>query len=178
MLFFTFPLADRPRENREEHLQRLMKTHGNAVLRVCYLYLRDRALAQDAAQTAFVKAWQSLHMLRDTAMEKSWLMRIAINTCKTMLRSPEYRLYAHNPDMDTLPEPSTTDPEQDGTVLNAVLSLPLMYREVTLLHYYQGFSTQEVARALKIPQSTVLTRLHRARKLLENSLKGWYFDNE
>ncbi len=178
MLFFTFPATEKSRESREAHIQRLMQTHGNAVLRVCYVYLRDHALAQDAAQTAFVKAWQALHTLRDPALEKAWLMRIAVNTCKTMLRSPEYRLYAHNPDLDEMPEPSVSTPPRDDAVLQAVMALPLIYREVTLLHYYQGLSTPEVARALKIPQSTVLTRLHRARKLLENSLKGWYFDNE
>ena len=79
-------------------------------------------------------------------------------------------------DVDELPEIAAGDSQQDGTVLNAVLSLPLMYREVVLLHYYQGLSSPEVARILRVPQATVLTRLHRARKLLESMLKGWYFD--
>ncbi len=181
MLLFAFLMPGDPsesRETKEEKLQRLMKTHGSSVLRVCYLYLKDHALSQDAAQTTFLKAWQHLHTLREGSTEKAWLMRIAINTCKSMLRSPEYRMYAHNPDTDNMPEPGATDRHRDDTVLNAVTSLPLIYREVVLLHYYQGFSTPEVARILRSPQSTVLTRLHRARKLLESMLKGWYFDNE
>ncbi len=178
LMLFQWLLNGGSSENRTERLQRLMTEHGTAVLRVCFLYLKDHALSQDAAQTTFFKAWQAMHTLRSSANEKAWLMRIAVNTCKTMLRSAEYRMYAHNPDLDELPEPSATDEHQDDTVLHAVMDLPLIYREVTLLHYYQGLTTQDVARVLQVPQSTVLTRLHRARKLLESMLKGWYFDNE
>lgn len=178
MISFMVMDIPAPSESDEERLTRLMQIHGSAVLRVCYLYLKDHALAQDAAQTAFVKAWQALSSLRSNASEKAWLMRIAVNTCKTMLRSPEYRLYAQSPDMDELPEPSVHDEHPDSTVLSAVLALPQKYREVVMLHYYQGLSGPEVARILRIPQATVLTRLHRARKLLETELKGWYHDND
>ena len=181
MLFFSLFAAfsrapEESQESQEDKLRRLMQAHGSSVLRVCYLYLKDHTLTQDAAQTTFLKAWQALHTLREGNTEKAWLMRIAANTCKTMLRSPEYRLYAHNPSMDELPEPAAADARQDDTVLNAVMRLPLMYREVVLLHYYQGLSSPEVARILRVPQATVLTRLHRARKLLESMLKGWHFD--
>ena len=175
--FFIVDLPSPP-ENDEERLTRLMQTHGSTVLRVCYLYLKDHSLAQDAAQTAFVKAWQHFASLKDNANEKAWLMRIAVNTCKTMLRSPEYRLYAHSPDMDDLPEPSCEDDHGDATVLSAVLALPEKYREVVMLHYYQGLSSPETARILRVPQATVLTRLHRALKLLESELKGWYLGHE
>ena len=178
MLAFWLMIPSASTESDEERLTRLMQTHGSSILRVCYLYLKDHALAQDAAQTAFVKAWQAFSTLRSSASEKAWLMRIAVNTCKSMLRSAEYRLYAHSPDMDDLPETSTEDPQADATVLCAVMALPEMYREVVTLHYYQGLSGPEVARVLRIPQATVLTRLHRARKLLESELKGWYLRNE
>lgn len=161
-------------ENTEERLTRLMNSYGSSVLRVCYLYLKDHTLSQDAAQTTFLKAWQALPSLRDNASEKAWLMRIAVNTCKTMLRSSEYRMYAQNPDMDELPEPSINPEQPDNTVLAAVMALPDKYREVVTLHYYQGLGSAEVARILHLPQATVLTRLHRARKLLESELKGWY----
>ena len=165
-------------ENDEERITRLMESYGSSVLRVCYIYLKDHAMAQDAAQTAFVKAWQALSSLRNGATEKAWLMRIAVNTCKTILRSREYRLYAQSPDMDELPEPSAEDHLPDNTVLNAVMALPEKYREVVMLHYYQGFSSTALARILHLPQATILTRLHRARKLLESQLKGWYLSNE
>ncbi len=167
-----------PRENAEDHLTRLMQTYGSNILRVCYLYLKDHSLAQDAAQSTFLKAWKALGTLRAGSTEKAWLMRIAVNTCKSMLRSREYQLYAKSPDMDELPEPYTEDAHPDNTVLLAVLALPEKYREAVVLHYYQGFSSPEIAQILRIPQATVLTRLHRARKLLESELKGWYLSDE
>ncbi len=176
----SFMVVDIPQssEGAEERLTRLMQTHGNSVLRVCYLYLKDYALAQDAAQTTFVKAWQAIHTLREDSTEKAWLMRIAVNTCKSTLRSREYRLYAHSPDMEELTDSSADDAFPDATVLNTVMALPEKYREVIMLHYYQGLSSPVMAKVLKLPQATILTRLHRARKLLESQLKGWYLDNE
>ena len=178
MISFSFFTIPTPTESTEERLTRLMQTHGNSVLRICYLYLKDHALAQDAAQTTFVKAWQALHTLRNDAMEKAWLMRIAVNTCKSILRSREYKLYAQSPDMDEIPDPAAEASFPDTTVLSTVLALPDKYREVIVLYYYQGLSSLDIARALKLPQATILTRLHRARKLLESQLKGWYLDDE
>ena len=159
-------------------LNRLMNTYGTNVLRVCFLYLRDHQLAQDAAQTTFMKAWSALDRLRDSTTEKAWLMTIAVNTCKSTLRSREYRLYAQGADLENLPEPSADPVTPDRTVYNAVQSLPDKYRDVVILHYYQGLPATEVARALHLPQATVRTRLHRARALLEPMLKGWYLNDD
>ena len=166
-----------PRESAEDRITRLMTSYGDDVLRVCYLFLKEHSIAQDASQTTFVKAWQAISTLRDGGTERAWLMRIAVNTCKTILRSREHRLYAQSPVLDDLPL-STEDELPDDTVLHAVLDLPEKYREVVVLYYYQGLSSTEAAKALRIPQTTVLTRLHRARKLLESKLKGWYMSND
>lgn len=159
-------------------LNRLMNTYGTNVLRVCFLYLHDHALAQDAAQTTFMKAWSALDRLRDNTTEKAWLMTIAVNTCKSILRSREYRMYAQGADLENMPEPSEDPITPDRTVYNAVLSLPDKYRDVVILHYYQGLPATEVSRALHLPQATVRTRLHRARALLEPMLKGWYLNDD
>lgn len=179
-----------PGIDRDQMLRRLMTEHGDDVLRVCYLYLKDFPLAQDATQTAFLKAWESLR--RPTAAtrailaipasepssprERAWMMRIAVNTCKNILKSREYRLYAKATPLDQLPEPARPDEYPDDTVLEAVLKLPDKYREVIVLHYYQSLPLADAASVLHLPQATVRTRLHRARKQLEPMLKGWYFD--
>lgn len=167
-----------PGVGSEAKLQQLMETHGSNVLRVCFLYLRDYALAQDAAQTTFMKVWQALDTLRSGTTEKAWVMRITVNTCRNILKSRDYRLYARNTPLDQLPEPTAEDPLPDDTVLQAVLSLPDKYREIVVLHYYQALNLTEVAEILQLPPASVRTRLHRARKLLHPKLKGWYFDDE
>ena len=179
-----------PGIDRDAALSRLMTAHGDSVLRVCYLYLKDYPMAQDATQTAFLKAWEALS--RPSAAtrslfaapadsptaprERAWMMRIAVNTCKNILKSREYRLYAQSTPLDKLPEPGGSDPLPDDTVLEAVLSLAEKYREVVVLHFYQHLPLADVASALRLPQATVRTRLHRAKKLLQPMLKGWYFD--
>lgn len=57
-------------------------------------------------------------------------------------------------------------------------SLPVKYRAAVILYYYQGLSVKETADALRLPGATVRTRLARARALLKEDLKGWYFDDE
>ncbi|MBQ7849259.1 MAG: RNA polymerase subunit sigma-70, partial [Clostridia bacterium] len=101
---------------------------------------------------------------------------IAVNTCRNILKSREYRLYAKATPLDQLPEPARTDAYPDDTVLQTVLSLPDRYREVVVLHYFQAMPLKDVADALRLPQATVRTRLVRARKLLYPMLKGWYRD--
>lgn len=179
-----------PGIDRDAALSRLMTAHGDNVLRVCYLYLKDYPLAQDATQSAFLKAWEALSQPSaatrslfaapaspDSApQEKAWMMRIAVNTCKNILKSREFRLYAKATPLDQLPEPGYADDFPDDTVLAAVLSLPEKYREVIVLHYYQSMPLTDAASALRLPQATVRTRLHRAKKLLHPMLKGWYFD--
>lgn len=167
-----------PGVDGEERLRQLMDAYGSSVLKVCFLYLRDYSLAQDAAQTTFVKVWQALDTLQAGTTEKAWIMRITVNTCKNIRKSREYRLYARNTPLDQLPEPTAEADFPDDTLLRTVLSLPDKYREVVVLHYYQGLSTAETADALQLPAASVRTRLHRARKLLHHQLKGWYFDHE
>lgn len=163
-----------PSPQREARFTRLMQTHGDSVLRVCFLYLRDHALAQDAAQTTFLQVWRALDTLRDDATSRPWVMRIAANTCRSMMRTRQYRHYAANNGLDNLPEQGVCDLYPDHTVLQAVQSLPDKYREVVVMHYYQGLTTLETAQALRLPHATVRTRLHRARALLAPLLKGWY----
>ncbi len=76
---------------RDQAFVQLVETHGDSLLRMCCLYLNDRHLEEDAVQDTFVKAYRSLARFRGDCSEKTWLMRIAINTCKNYRRSPWHR---------------------------------------------------------------------------------------
>ena len=71
-----------PDAQKEMHLEQLMNQYGDSLLRLCYLYLKDAALAQDAVQDTFVKAWKKLDTFEGRSSEKTWLCRIAVNTCR------------------------------------------------------------------------------------------------
>lgn len=100
----------------EESMTRIIQTHGSALLRMCYVYLKDRDLAQDAVQDTFLKAFRRLHTLQDKDSEQAWLMRIAINTCKDYLRTSWFKRVDRRVQVEHL---NLTAPEQspDSTVI-------------------------------------------------------------
>lgn len=144
------------------------------LLRTCYLLLRDAALAEDAVQETFLKAWRAHGAYRREASEKTWLMRIAVNTCRDLLRSRWFRRVDRAVDLDDLPEPSESFAEPDDTLTRAILSLPDSLRQVITLRYYQGLTVQEVAEVLRIHRRTVHYRLDKAERILRDALEDWY----
>lgn len=154
-------------------LDRVMEVYGTGLLRLCTLYLGDRALAEDAVQDAFFRAWRS-GGFRGESGEKTWLTRIAINVCKDYLASPWHRRRASADALETM---LADAPEgTDDTLVRAVLSLAPKYRAVVLLHYYEGYKAREIADLLHIRTGTVVSRLKRAREQLKPMLKEWYYD--
>ena len=69
----------------EQILERLMREYGDSVFRMCYLYLKDYYLAEDATQETFIKAMKSYDSFLHNSNEKTWLIRIAINSCKNIM---------------------------------------------------------------------------------------------
>ena len=165
-------------EDRECALERLMAEYGDQVMRTCLLYLQRRQLAEDASQETFIRAWRARDRLQSKETEKAWLLKIAVNVCKSELRSRSRRIPEAKVTEDEIPENGREDQYPDRTVFNAVNSLPLRYRSPVILYYYQGLPVSDIAGILHIPGATVRTRLSRARALLRNQLEGWYFDDE
>ena len=159
---------------RREWLEEAMNRWEKPILRLCYAYLGDRALAEDAVQETFFKAWKHYDRFRGEANEKTWLTRIAVNQCKDVLKSAWMRNTDRSIAPDKLPEGSVPFEERDDTVTRAVMSLPPKLKEVTLLRWYQEMSLEEITTVLRIPRSTVNYRLKKARTMLKGMLEEWY----
>ena len=165
------------RETKEAWLERAMEQYEESLLRMCFAYLGDAALAEDAVQETFWKAYRALERFRGDAGEKTWLLRIAINTCRDLRRSAWFRHVDRNVTLDVLGEPA--DPTQewsqwDDTLTRAVMGLKPKYRETVLLCWYQGLTGQETANVLKISRSAVMNRLKQAKTILRKELEAWY----
>ena len=155
--------------------------------------LRDRALAEDAVQDAFMDAFRGLDRFEGRSSLRTWLHRITVNACLTKLRQQKRR--AEQPIDELLPEFDRHDcrieapwtyltPVQDvlesedlrARVASAIGDLPDSYRIVLQLRDIEGYSTIEAAKLLDISESNVKVRLHRARaalkRLLEPILRG------
>ena len=166
------------REEQREQLEQLMEEYGTQLLRMCAVYLHDDNLAQDAVQDTFMKVYRYLPTFRGECSMKSWLMGIAINTCRDYHRTAWFRHIDSRVDTETLPETPAPDAFADHTVLAEVNRLPKRYREVILLRYYQGMKVKETADALKLSSSAVKQRIKRANAILHDRLKEWYYDEE
>lgn len=164
--------------DREEWLEKAMAQWEVPLLRTCYLLLRDAALAEDAVQDTFVKAWKAWDHYRGEASEKTWLMRIAVNCCRDIRRGRWFLHIDRKINMDDLPEPAIPFQMPDDTITRAILSLPDGLRKTVTLRYYQGFSVQETAELMGLSKRTIHYRLEKAHKALKSSLEDWYYENE
>lgn len=160
-----------PDSIQAQQLCRLVEQYQTSLLRACYIQLHDATLAEDAVQETFIKAYKAMASFRGDCDEKTWLMRIAINTCRDMLRSAWFRHLDRRITPEQLPEPITQPHEEDVGLTVEVMQLPQKYREVILLYYYECMTTDEIAQALSVAKSTVSARLERGRQKLRQTLE-------
>ena len=164
------------KEDRGAWLERAMADHEAAIFRLCFAYLGDAALAEDAAQETFVKAYKGYGRYRRESDDKTWLTRIAINTCKDMRKSAWFRHVDRSAALDSLPEEAIPFTERDDTLTRAIMALKPRLREVVLLHDGQGLTAEETASTLGISRATMYKRLNKAHQLLRTELEAWYHD--
>jgi len=162
-------------QKRDQWLEEDMAQWEVPLLRTCFLLLGDAALAEDAVQETFIKAWRAYHSWRGEASEKTWLMRIAVNTCRDMQRSKWFLHIDRKVNMEDLPEASISFDTPDDTLIQAIFSLPLSLRRIIVLKYYQEMTASEIAQAMGISRRTVHYRLEKAERLLKGSLEEWYY---
>lgn len=126
-------VAKGPAITRDEKLEVLVDKYQISLLKVCFTFLHDRSLAEDAVQETFIKAYQSLDSFRGYSSEKTWIFRIAMNTCRDMLRTRWFRFVDRRIDLSQLPEQSVPTENGDKEIMESVMALPVKLREVILL---------------------------------------------
>ena len=150
--------------------ERLANAYADAILRLCYAYLKNTQDAQDVCQTVFVKLLTEPRRFESAEHERAYVLRMAANACKDLLKSP-WRTCGLETVLE-VPAPEAGD----GSVLEAVNRLPAHYRTVIYLFYYEGYQAAEIGKILGVPTATVHTRLARGRAKLKDILGG--ADNE
>ena len=161
-----------PDNDKEAVIRRMVAEHQATLTRLCYLYLHDVQLAEDAVQETFLKAYRTLERFRAEASEKTWLTRIAMRTCCDMRRTFWFRRVDRRVTPESLPDCAADAAEDESALTLAVMNLPIREREAVLLYYYQDMNVREIAKALGVTQPTVSYRLRRARERLREELEG------
>lgn len=141
----------------------LFHRYRDDVYRLAVNYTRSSADAEDVCQTVFLKLLENPDIM--PGKERAWLMRVTANTCRDLLRSHWWKRTVPLETLGTSPQA-----EMDETAL-LLHRLPPKYRVVLYLHYYEQYTTTEIAELLQIPMGTVSTRLRRGREVLKTMLK-------
>lgn len=158
--------------NQTDQAERLAQAYADAILRLSYTYLKNTQDAQDVCQNVFVKLLAEPREFESSAHERAYVLRMAANACKDILKSPWRQRTRPLEDGFQVPAPETPD----GSVLSAVNTLPPHYRAVIYLHYYEGYTAQEIGEILRVPTATVHTRLARGRAKLRDILGGMDYE--
>lgn len=144
-----------------------MERYADMVFRLAYSYLKNRADAEDVMQETLLKLYTQLPF--DTLEhERYWVVRVAVNECRHLLRSPWRR---RTGPLEEQPEAAAFDTPAQSELFCQVMALPPKYRAAIYLHYYEGYSVREIAEAMNAKTSTVQTWLMRARGQLKINLK-------
>jgi RNA polymerase sigma-70 factor, ECF subfamily len=152
----------------------LVERYQRVLFTVAVRMLGDADEGADAAQTAFVHAYQKLHTFDRGHKFFSWLYRILVNECLNVQRSRK-PLEPLGADLATSDDPhrDAERAELRASVQSALLRLTPAYREVVVLRHYAGLSYLEIAGALGVPEKTVKSRLYSARQQLGEDLLSW-----
>ena len=164
--------------SNEAIIDELMQNYGEDVLKLVMQYVHNNSVAEDLTQEIFVKCYRALPSFSYDSSIKTWLWRIAINHSKDYLKS----WYAKNVEAkdgvlfvqvesSVSVEQEVIQKQEDNELVNAVMALPIKYREVIYLCYYEEQSMKEMADVLQINENTVKTRLRKGKQLLKKRLE-------
>jgi RNA polymerase sigma-70 factor (ECF subfamily) len=157
------------RRRYDEALEQLLNGYEQKVYRMALAILRDHGRAQDVTQDVFVKLWRALPSYDGRAAVSTWLYTIARNTCLSAVRHESYR---RTTDLVSVEEPRTPCvAAMDVALRESLARLPEPQRVIITLFYFEDRNVAEVAAMMGLPEGTVKSHLHRARRALGEMLE-------
>lgn len=165
------------KSDKNEALEYLMRRFGDKVIKLAYYYVRDRYQAEDIAQEVFCKVYEKLDDFRGDSSYYTWIYRITVNKCRDYLNSSSFKkmlLLGNIKKFDKIKNQYDTnrlfEEAEGGEIFSKVMDLPTKYRVVIVLYYFEELTTVTIAQILNLKESTVRTRLCRAREKLKKIL--------
>lgn len=157
----------------EQELNRAIEQYSNTVRRLCMIHLKNYYDTEDIFQTVFLKYVLNSVEFENDEHEKAWFIRVTINACKDLIKGFFRSKTVPLDEILTYSENISNDKKE---VLEAVLSLPLKYKNVVYLHYYEGYTAPEISKILNKNVNTVYTLLKRSKEMLKNKLGGEFYE--
>lgn len=143
--------------------------YGDMLYRICMVYLGNKEDVEEAMQEAFMKLIYKSPRFIDNEHEKAWLIRVAVNLCKDMVRSVWHKRVIR---MDIIK--NYYDNAADICIMEEILKLSPKYKDIIYLYYFEQYTVKEIAEILKVSEAAVKMRLKRGREALKIQLEGEY----
>lgn len=153
----------------DQEVMQAIEEYSDTVNRICFLYLKNKADTEDIFQNVFMKYAMNEKKFMNSEHEKAWFIRVTINECKDLLKKFFNRKTVS---LEDIKEKVASLENQHPEVLEAVLQLPEKYKNVIYLHYYEGYTAQQISKIIKKNVNTVYSLLTRGKKMLKERLGG------
>ena len=152
-----------------DDVETLIAQYGDMLYRLCLIMLKNESDAEDAVQETYIKYFQKSPMFESKAHQKAWLIRVATNKCRDMLR-----LRVRHPQIDDEDINKIVSDSSDSGILEALTMVPEKFRLVLTLYYIEEYRIEEIAKIIGRSTSAVKMRLQKGRKLLEEIYRKEY----
>lgn len=161
------------------NIETLVNEYGKDIKILAFTYVKDWGKAEDITQEVFLICYKKLHLFRGDSSYKTWLYKITVNKCKDELKKKGFwqfrlaeKLKYHLPQSERSTEEQVITTSEEQELSKNVLSLPVKYREVIILFYYEELKIKEIHDLTGLNIETIKTRLSRAKKLLRKMQEG------
>ncbi|MDR5659270.1 RNA polymerase sigma factor [Serpentinicella sp. ANB-PHB4] len=153
-----------------------VETYSNQLLRIAYVILGDKQLAEDIVQESFLALYQNINNIRGDSTLKTWVTRVTINKSKNVIRRNKFKsLFILDKlslkDPSPSPDEALNLTEREKHIKTLLMSLPLKYKDVLYLHYYEEMKVKDIAKVLEISESGIKSRLQRGREHMKKLLQ-------
>lgn len=152
-----------------ENLETVIEKYADMLYRICLIMLKNESDAEDVVQDTFLRYYQKATMFQSSEHEKAWLIRVATNRSRDLLR-----FRARHPQVESTEAAGIAQELSDGAILEALAAVPEKYRLVLTLYYIEEYRIEDIAKIIHRTTSAVKMRLQKGRKILEDIYRKEY----
>ncbi len=152
--------------NKEKYLEMMIEKYSNMVYRLALTRTNTRENSEDVYQEVFLRLARKMPEFENEEHEKAWLIRVTINCSKNLLNSSFLK------NTTEMKEDIIFETKERHDIYYAVQELPVKYRTIIYLFYYEDYKISEISKILKINENTIKSRLSRAREKLKEKVEG------
>ena len=152
--------------NKNQYLEKLVEKYSNMIYRLALIRTKTKENSEDVYQEVFLRLAKKMPDFKSEEHERAWLIRVTINCSKNLLNSKFFRNTAE------LKEDIPFETEEKHNIYYSVQKLPIKYKTIVHLYYYENYKIKEISEILKMKENTVKSCLARAREKLKMEEEG------